>query len=346
MRHRLPLLVAFALLTLGAAACKQPEPGGWARTDLTVVGGPVDSSGGLGVMEVKVEVLDSRGRTVRFNGLLVADPDGSIAELTLAPGEAPVSVLLPRGERYTFVANGYGTGGEFLAYGEVSKVVLTGGDNAVAIAMAGLLGQARLRARTPVHALLPGQTLDVLLTVMPPGREDLVVPPADYEADYEVHNGAALVASGLGIRLQAGARLGGDLVVGVEATGLVILGSRAHSGTVTDELRLPFATDVAVDMTPPTVTSLAFDPAQQALTGIADDDLGVVRVDVYDGPVLIATSDEETAEKQGIPEVSFPGGGTGFVAYLQLPPGEHEVTVYVTDFSRNQGTASHALSVQ
>jgi hypothetical protein len=344
-RRHLPRLLGAALLTLVAAGCVHPVPNDLVEVGLSVVGGPVDADGALGVVAVRVEVFDQHGDTVRFNGSLEADAEGSVTELTLEPGAAPVTMFLPRGGTYTFAASGYGAGGEFLAFGEASRVALKGRDDAVAITMAGLLGHARLDPRTPVHALLPGQTLDLLLTVMPPAREDLVVPPADYEASYEVENATTIASSGLGVRLQAGPRSGGDVVAKVEAEGLVILGSRAHPGVVTAELRLPFATDVAVDMTPPEVSALAFDPAQKALTGVADDDLGVVRLDVYDGPVLLASSDEETADAEGVPVVSFPGGGTGFVALLDLPPGTHEVTVYASDFSRNQGTASLVLTV-
>jgi len=343
-RAALARLFVAAMAVCALVGCDQSQPKGLVDVDLTAVGGPVDALGAIAVAEVKVEVLDAAGRTVRFDEALAADPNGPLARVTLRADEPLVTVYLPPGASYRFAAKGYTDAGELVAYGEARHVATGRGGGAVAVDLAGLLGEARLVRRTPVHALLPGQTLDALLTVAPPRRPDLEVLPRDLEADYEVVNGEVIESSGRGVRLRAGTRAG-DVVAQVEVSGLVPAGTGVGPGSVTAELRVPFATAATVDLTPPWVSSLAFDPDGGVLTGVADDDLGVTSLEVYDGPVLLATSDPEAAQAADVPQVVFPGGGTSFVAPLELPSGTYELTVYATDFSGNLGAATHAVTV-
>lgn len=333
------------LVAIGAAACSDPAPTAISELQLSVVGGPVDEHGVVGVNEARLEVLDPHGRTVRFSDSLVADPAGKVTELTIGPGAVPLAVFLPQGASYTFLARGLGAGGELVAFGQESRVAAAGGNNAVIVEMAGLIGEARLERRTPVHALLPGQTLDLLLTVTAAGSDELVLAPSDFRVSYEAANATTLSHSGRGVRLRAGERHGGDLVVRADVSGLVPADPHPEQDTVSAEVRIPFTTDAGVDLTPPEVSTLAFDPVQQVLTGVADDDLGVVTLEVYDGPVLLASSDPDTVAAKGVSEVRFPGGGTAFLTFLQLPAGTYELIVYATDFSRNQGSASYQVTV-
>lgn len=312
---------------------------------MSAVGGPLRTTGEREPTSVSITVRDDTGAVVRFDDENRADPDGAYDRLPL-PTEPPVlHVALPTDAEYHFDAGAVDTAGNLLAYGDAGRYIEPQGSAAIALDLDSLLGTARLTSRTPIHSLLPGQELDLLLAVTPRTRPDLVVPPSDYAASYEVVNGEALEISDWGARVRAGDPADGDLVVNVTATGRVLNAGSVEPGSVKATLTIPFSTFLTVDLDPPTLSGLEFDGTEKVLRGVANDTVGVAMLEVYDGPVLLATTDLDAAAHKGVPEVVFPGGGTRFQAPVHLSSGDYSLTIIATDFSDNETQQELVIAV-
>ena len=81
------------------------------------------------------------------------------------------------------------------------------------------------------------------------------------------------------------------------------------------------------------------------VTGVATDDQSLKRLDVYDGPHLLATTDPEDSLTKDVPIVAFPAGGTTFMTRIPLLPGEYELTILAADLSGNQTTVTHDVVI-
>lgn len=312
------------------------------RVTLSSIGGPLTSEGHLELMRVDVRVLDEAGVAVRFGADGVANRGGAHGLITIPPGQASVAASLPPGASYEFNAAAFDAAGNQLAYGVKANHVPAGQDLAVVLELETILGAAMLTPRLPTRQLMPGQELDLMLSASPPGRPGLKVPTSDYRASYSVINGTIIASSDRGLRVRAGQRIGGDLVIYGNLEGLVLAADTVAAGAVTADLRLPFSSTLSIDLEPPNITRLEYDPGTRSLAGVVDDDCGVARVDVYDGPVLLAST--AMAAAGGPSEVVF-GGGTGFTARLALPPGDYSLTLLAFDRSGNQATAELDVTI-
>lgn len=99
-----------------------------------------------------------------------------------------------------------------------------------------------------------------------------------------------------------------------------------------------------VDLQPPTLSELAFDPHQEIFTGVAEDNLGAVRIELFDGPVLLASSDPAKVAGS-VAKVVFPGYGTAFYSKLHLASGSYTLTAVAADAGGNQAQQNFKLVV-
>lgn len=340
-QRRLTAVLIVATLLTGLAACggrDGPPPSDSEAVDVSVsaAGGPLQASGELEPTTVSVTVRDGSGTTVRFDDDNRADPDGATGRLEIPASTSGLQLTLHADTEYHFEARAADAADNAVAHGNAELLTSPTGSDSVALDLTSLLGAATLTTHTDVHSLLPGQELDLLLGVSPNARPDLLVPASDYEASYEVTNGELLDEDEHGARVRAGEASGSDLVVTVTATGSVLRGEAVEQGSVSATLRLPFSTHLSVDLDPPTLSGLEFDAHERVVRGVASDAVGVARLEVYDGPVLLASTDPVAVTENGSAEVAFLPGGTAFEAPIDLPSGRYSLTIFATGSSGNE----------
>lgn len=364
-------LAAAAALTLALllAACGGPLAGGdptmvTARLSANVPGAeagglspqgfPYDPASGAIASTVRVYVFDEEGEQVSFQvsgTTYTAAPSGE-EFITLTPEASSVTVRLPAsGNPYRFEALGE-TDGSVVAYD--SETVALGADTEVSLALRSVLGGAVLVPRLPTTAAVPGQVLDLMLVVMANGHADfpgdyLQVSIGDFAATYDpVGNATVLASSPRGVRLQVDAYCFDAVTVEGGVAGLVAAGDAYAPGQVGFNggagYQLPCLSSSAalgVDMVPPSVTITGYDPVTGVVTGEASDDVGVGRIELYDGPVLLATT--ELADATGeVARIEFEPLSTAFSATLQvLPLGR--ITAVAVDTSGNEAQSEPFL---
>lgn len=324
-----------------------PEPVQWdtlVEVNLTPVGAPLTVQGKLEPLHLVITVHNQNGDLVHFDNHHVASLKGDNDSLQVEAGVSSLKLFLFEGNTYSFEALAFDASNNLLAYGTAQRTV-TSGNNALMLDLDALLGAAHLEKRLPIHKLLPGQELDLLLTLTPRKRDDLTIATDDYQASYDLTNGTSLFVSKRGVRVRVGERADGDLVVKATAEGLRLTASDIAQNSISTSIRIPFSSGIGTDLENPVVSTLAFDAVQQIFTGVADDNLGVVKLEIYDGPTLLASTDLEKVEAKNIAQAFFPGGGTAFLAQLDLSPGDYTLTVYASDATGNQGEASLDITV-
>lgn len=310
------------------------------EVNVSVIGGPQSPDGTLAARQVSLAVLDPAGAAVTFNEDLVVDQEGAVNAVTLDETVSVVTYYLHEGQRYLFEAAALDAAGNFLAFGTGERTVASGGSNATLVNLTGHLGEASLTPRLPVNQVLPGQELDLILLVNPPGRPELHVTGTDYTAHYAVANSTVISESSYGVLVRTGNRDAGDLEVTATANGRIVAADSSVAGEIQAFTTLPFATGVTVDLEPPSISTLAFDQVRQIFNGIADDNFGIGRVDLLDGPKPLASTDPDAISQSGLAEIFFPDGGTAFYTELSLAPGQYELTVVVHDTSGNASQSS------
>lgn len=113
------------------------------------------------------------------------------------------------------------------------------------------------------------------------------------------------------------------------------------------EVRGPGASgSLAADMRGPTIAGAEFDAAAGAVRGEIAGETTAPLVELYDGPALLASSDESRAGA-GVAHVAIePGPGSlRFTAAVALPPGEHVLTVVALDAHGNESRLDVVASV-
>lgn len=332
------LTVAIALLfALSLTACDttRSEPRKRHITvGITAVGGPLDATGSRHPQTVLLEVRDENDDLVNFDAELVADRRGSATLITLPPDKPSVTIQLPIGKAYVLVARGYDTSENQLTFGETT-VTAGAAPTAVIVQLHTLLGSGRLVPRLPINHLVPGQTLDLIHIASPNGRTDLHVPEHELDVTYD-GNVEVITFSPRGARVNVGARQDGDAIVTATAHGMKLTEEGARPGVVTSTFTRPFITGIQADVSPPIVKGVSYDSQESLLTGLAYDDWSLQRLEIYDGPQLLATTDPEQAVAKVVPIVAFPEGESTFLVRLPLPPGEHELNIIATDLAGNQ----------
>lgn len=368
MRHRITILVA--LLTVALVACgRQDTTAGMATFQVSVPaealaatgvispdGVPMDPTGESAVETVVVQVYRD-GTLVRFaetDGGLVASADGTRDAFTLTRAANSVRVSLPLGADYVFEAEGRDGLGRALAFGATSKSVGTTASAAaepLTLGITSLLAEATLTQRAVgSSAVVPGQVLDLLLAVSPLEGADLRAPIGDFSVTYVVENASVVAESALGVRVKAGdAAVGEELTVTATVTRAA---GDAHDGSVEATFTLPFAAGAIVDLEQPSLEldepSVGED-GSVALTGRVSDNVGIAKVQVYEGPALLASSDALELGGDVAEVVTTPADGLnvyGFAVTLtDLPTGDVTLTVVVLDTANNQRDATVSVSV-
>lgn len=337
-------LLALLVLT-SIAACTYPTSHApLVRVEVRFAGGPLGSAGEVVPTAKAVRVYDASGRSVRFDAQGAFDTSGRLTALEVAPGSGELTLLLPRGMDWHLTGLAYSDSPLPLAAASTQVSTARHGTPAV-LPFRTLLGSASLVPRLPVASLLPGQELDLLLLVHPPGRADLRVPSADRSVRFDLENAKAAAESDRGVRIVAGSRSAEGVSLTATVEGLVDVRGEIVAGSAQALWRAPFGSSVGADMEAPTVDDLGFDSQRGTLTGRAEDDRGLASLAVYDGPVLLASTDLDLINELGVGEVAFPGGGPRFHAPLRLPTGDHTITVIATDFSGNETQLDFELQV-
>jgi len=337
-------LALLALLIISACDdVRSPPVHRHTTVEITAVGGPLDTTGLTYPLTIELQINDENGQRVRFNRDLTADHSGAESVITLPPGTTRARVQLPIGKTFHLTLRGVDGDGTHLSTGEDS-VQAGSTPVAVVVQLRSLLGGGQLVPRLPITRLIPGQTIDLLHTVTPNKREDLLVPEHELSVTYG-GNIEVLTFSSRGARVKAGSREDGDVIVTAKAGGLKLSSDGVQPGVVTSTFTRPFTTGINADLIPPIVKTVTYDPQNAVLTGVATDDQSLKRLDVYDGPHLLATTDPEDSLTKDVPIVAFPAGGTTFMTRIPLLPGEYELTILAADLSGNQTTVTHDVVI-
>ncbi len=255
------------------------------RTSVAPLGSPIDrGTGAPGITEAELTVSRD-GTRLHF------DTDGNVTPedgvpLLLTGGN--VTLKLPHGD-YDFGVDGRDDDGHALADGHLVGVPIQA-DTTLAIPLTSFVADATLLAP---HTILPNQVIDVALHVHPPGRTDLLVPTTDYTATY-TSSAAILDTSPRGLRLVVECE---PITLGVDVS------DTRGNPPITRGATLPvaeicsgYSSPVGVDLIPPHVTidtppTSTTPGTTLTFTGTVNDaQSGVASVDLYDGPVHLATA--------------------------------------------------------
>ena len=320
-------------------------------------GVPTDASGASAVHTFEIAVFDRHGAPVSFDGDGTYDPDGDTTTLELAVGDAGVTLRLPTG-RYTFRTYGLSaTGEELLAYGQTTADV-THQSTSLKLDVFSLIGEAELRPEGLRHYIVPGEVLDLYLFVSTVGGV-FRVPLGDYTVEYALDGDQGeLVGSAVGVRVKVTTSPTQDVFkITAKVRGWSLKNGQPKSQVkISASFQRPFlqTSGITVDTERPTVT---FDPPAPAapgvvvtLSGTANDLVGVDRVLVFEGPVLIGSTATEDVEA-GAARITFTDTATGAWQMSWLPPVDgpgpkvFSLRAVAIDTSGNDASAEAELTV-
>src|SRR5690606_22928347 len=266
------------------------------------------------------------------------------------PGDASAQVNLPAaGNPYTFESRSFDAGStNVIAYDSQDRNVIDA--TTVLVKLVSVIEQvdrAELVPRFPTNYAMPGSTSDLMPVVMASGNADfpgdyLQVPMSDFDYGFNVVGGAVLAHSKRGIRITVDETCS-EVIVSGNVFGLIANGADIEPGSVdiqgdgTYEIDCPapFKGDITVDLEAPTV-SLQYDPIRKRVYGAANDNAGIASVNVYDGPILVATTDLDQVGPD-IAQIVFAPGTNNWHADLTVAP-TGELTVVATDSSGNESS--------
>ncbi len=299
------------------------------------------------VTYIKVNVKDSNGNPVSFDGNNVYKVGGAQSFITLSNTNPTTKLLLPKGT-YSFESVGKDNqNGTFLAYGQDNGKDLSALNPSVNLGLHTLMSQANstLTSKLPVNFVNTTDKLDLRLAVRTPGMA-LNVPTSDYTVAYSSNEVSVLNSSQLGANVQVNGTTS-QSSVGVTAT---VTGWVDNGNETASLLSRPVSytvplsvTGLGTDATPPAVTMNAVGTATNtimSLSGTASDDKGVQSVKVYDGSMLIGSTDSA----DNVTLISFSGSNWsfGWTSGATAP----ELQVFVTDTAGNQTTAKPSTGPQ
>lgn len=372
--RRLSILALGLVLLL--AACGQPTPevqptpDGFVKLSIgldssslstqgiTTLGSPYNPNDGtIATNEVQVSVYDKNNVLVKFNlsgSTYTAAAGGSLDHITLNVGTPTANIaLLAGGNPYTFTSLGYDgdtSTPHIIAYDSQTRSVAT--NTTVTVTLTSVLAGAVLTPRFPTTVATPGATLDLMLVVMANGHatfssDYLQVPLGDFSVLYGPVSGAALVnSSNRGIRVTVNSDCTTQVTVQGDVTGLNtsydpsatfdINGSSGYS------LACPAAVggQIEVDLEPPSVSLTSYDSSNGAVVGTASDNWAIDKVQVFDGPVLLASTDSN----EGVAPITFVPTTNQFNATLATPYPAGGITVVAFDTSGNEAHTAESLN--
>lgn len=355
------LLAALALIAvLAGCASQQSGPTGLyavslhldGDTGIGAQGVPTDPGGVSAVVELHVRVLDSNGDVVTFDATNAYDPAGSFDSLT-TPADEPLIVLLPAG-KYRFQTFGLDAGGELLAYGETTAQV-SHAATSVPLSVHTLLGSAELVEEGLRQYVVAGEVIDLYLRVRTThGSFD--VPLADFDVEYKLDEE---LGDAEGTKLGARVWVTPTPQANVFKLRAIVKGWWLDEGTPKSGGKLiaiyerPFAHSVGIslDVVPP---ELAFDPPTPLAVGVPNplggtvaDDVGVALIQVYEGPVLLASTDaDEIADGAAQITVVDPATGAWSFAWTPDDTGAYQLTAIAIDTSGNETRVTRDVTVE
>lgn len=323
-----------------------------ADTGLTPQGVPTD--GGISaVTELDITVLDENGEVVRFDVDEAYDPSGAFESLSMSASQASITVLLPAGT-YRFLTFGRGSDGEVLAYGETQAQVGYAATS-VTLGVHTLIGSVELVEEGLRHYVVAGEVIDLYLRVRTThGSYD--VPLADFTVKYELEPELGdAEGSALGARVWVTPSPQSDVFV----LRAFVKGWRLVEGTPTDHGKLvakyerPFAhaIGISLDVVPPT---LGFTPpsplplgAPSPVGGTAADEVGLARIQVFEGPLLLASTASEDVASGALP-IQLTDLATGAWSFEWTPgsTGVYRLTAVATDTSGNETRVTRDVVVE
>lgn len=227
-------------------------------------------------------------------------------------------------------------------------------DSTVILPMEAVIGSVEIEAATPIEFLVPGQTIDLLITVLSPDNFSRV-PLADLTATYDFMEGGTLTGSSLGssaLGVRAKADDTGTLAfftANVEVSGKVDEGGTVVHGSRRATITIPFtvSTTFYADVEAPSVTMESAELIRGStgtLSGFASDRLGVTKLQVFEGPVLIGSTDSSEYGGESVEQVSF-SGGTWQLPFTPETTGTLTFTAVAFDFYGNTNRATSTVTV-
>ena len=227
-------------------------------------------------------------------------------------------------------------------------------DSTLFLPLEAVIGSVEIEAATPIEFLVPGQTVDLLISVLSPDNVSRV-PLADYTATYDFMDGSTLTGSSLGssaLGVRAVADDTGTLAfftASVEVSGKVDEGGTVIQGSRRATITFPFtvSTKFFADVEAPWVTLESAELIRGStgtLSGIAGDRLGVTKLQVFEGPILIGSSDSSEYGVESVEQVSF-SAGTWQLPFTPETTGTLSFTAVAFDFFGNTSRATRTVSV-
>jgi Regulator of chromosome condensation (RCC1) repeat len=258
------------------------------------------TGGSSAVTFIKVNVKDASGTLVTFDGHNASQAGGPQTFITLSTATPTAKLLLPKGS-YSFESIGKENAtGLFLAYGQDTAKDLSGPNPTVTLSLHTLFSSANstLVSKLPTTTVNIGDRLDLRLAVKTPSAA-LDVSLSDYTVTYESPDITVQNNSKLGAHVQVvGSADQRNVTVNASVTGWVATGletATVQSQNITYQVPLSAnVTGLGSDVTPPSVSInpvTASPTTPMTLSGTANDDTAVARLQVFDGSLLIASTD-------------------------------------------------------
>ncbi len=341
-----------------------------ARSSLESQGVPTDASGNSSLVSVEVQITNAglnSGNPLTFNFdsagnryIVSEDNTGSVDTLTLTEANDTLTVLLfpstglgAQGN-YTFTSKGIDTNSVMLAYERQENLAINAG-SFVDIQLQTLIDAASVQRLLPVNYLIPGQSLELMLRNVFTVDGSSRVPFEDFTVTYDFENadtettGSETDSSKLGVALDVSSATTIDVFRATATlSGLVASGNDAVAGTVTTEIEIPFfsTTGLTADLEVPSLTFVQ--PNLQVntavtLSGTADDNAGISKMQVYRGPILVGSTDVSEYSSVGVTQIVFSGTNWSmpFTATEEI---DYAFTAVATDASGNDNVVAHTVT--
>ncbi|GGL95396.1 hypothetical protein GCM10010840_36840 [Deinococcus aerolatus] len=326
---------------------------------------PTGPDGRSTVTHLKIKVKNAQGTYVQFNGQNVYQQNGAQTFLTLSSTQPNATVVLPRGT-YTFENIGKdNVEGTFLAYGTNDGVDLTQGSSTINLQLHALAseGTTTFADKFKWKSVATQETLDLRLNVL--NAQGTVVPTGDYSGiDYQVVDAQGTPLNGVAEVLAGSSKLGARVkVIGTTSTSALFIKATTQAWQATGaETAAPTTfsktfsiafdkTGLSLDTQAPQVTLNAVGTVTAGqditLAGTASDDGDLMAIRVFDGSMLIGSTDAAEWGQNGVAEVMFtPGSGQWSLNWTPTTSGAADLLVIAADKAGNEGRAQAQKALQ